>query len=225
MENIKRVRCNTNAFEVGHIQRKRFLMVEWHPFLGLASTIEQQNSPDAAIDTPVLFDAIGFMLSWANNSKSVTRIHVTKGVNNTMTIQYGTPIESNMSGRSISLDALLVERYYNFSPTIIFTASKKADEIIRNCFGVSGEGRFSMDMKFGKVEFGEYGYYMVLEDGRLYQLPILHKDSSYKIYHHLDGNSSVVLDAADVLRNARLNMSDSEAAIVMKQLVKHGYVN
>lgn len=26
MENIKRVRCNTNAFEVGHIQRKRFLI-------------------------------------------------------------------------------------------------------------------------------------------------------------------------------------------------------
>ena len=81
-----------------------------------------------------------------------------------------------------------------------------------------------MDMTFGKVPLGEYGYYLLIENGTVYQVPIINTNSSYKVYRKLNGKTTYMFDAAQILRNAKLQLDDNAAAVVMRQLVKNGYI-
>lgn len=199
---------------------------DWHPLKGLTNTmLEQDDSLEAIVkDVPISISVIGFILSWVNNSKETTRIHITQGNDNQIAICYGSSFELNMSGKEISLASLLVDRYYNYSPSIIFSSNKKADECIRNWFNVGGSGTYSMNLKFGRVYVGDYGYFLLIENGTFYQVPIIHPNSSYKVYYSENGKPSFVFDAADVLRNAKIRLPDEEASKVLRQLIKNGYI-
>lgn len=204
--------------------QKNISLTSWHPFHGLTTTMVQQDASEAYGTTPLWAEAGQFLASWVVNSKSVTRIHVTQGTNKQMTIQYGTPIEQNWSGKSVSLNTLIVNRYYNYSPTIIFTASAKADQCIRQWFNLTGSGKYAMQLTFGKIPYNEYGYYLLIENGTVYQKPIIHANSTYKVYRTLNGKTTYMFDAAQILRNAKLQLPNDAAAVVMRQLVKNGYI-
>lgn len=205
---------------------KDISLTSWHPLKGFTKTmLEQDDSLEAIVNNvPVGLDVVNFVFSWIGNSKEITRIHVTQGNNNNMTIQYGSSIEENLSGKKISLSTLLVQRYYNFSPTMVFSSNTKADECIRNWFNITGSGQYSMELSFGKVNLGEYGYYLMIKNGIVYQVPIINDNSSYKVYRSLNGKTSYMFDAAQLLRNARLQLDDNAAMVVMQQLVKNGYI-
>ncbi len=197
----------------------------WHPLLGLTKTmLEIDDSAEAIVQVPAGLDALNFALSWITNSLEITKIHVTQGKNQKMTIQYGTPIELNVSGKKLSLSTLLVQRYYNFSPTVVFTSDTTADACIRNWFGFTDSGKYGMELSFGRVMVGDYGYYLLVENGMIYQVPIIHESSTYIVYRTLNGKTSALFDAAPLLRCTRSQMKSDDAIVVMRYLVTNGYI-
>lgn len=212
-------------------QEKDLSIRSWHPLNGLTRTmLEQDEIPETDIKLPAgveafntTVDAIGFVLSWVCNSSEVTRIHVTEGTNGQMSIRYGTSIEQNRSGKNMSLAQMLTEAHRGEAAYVLWAASD-ADKCIRNWFGLSGNGKYSMEMSFGKVKYGDYGYALIVENGAIRQIPLIHSDSSYDIYYKENKQAHFVMDAADVLRNTKLPLADDEARTVMIQLVKNGYV-
>lgn len=203
----------------------------WHPLNGLTRTmLEQDEIPESDIKLPsgvesfnTTVDTIDFVLSWVCNSSEVTRIHVTEGTNGLMSIRYGTSIEQNHSGKKMSLAQMLTEAHSGEAGYVLWAASD-ADKCIRNWFGLSGSGKYSMDMTFGKVEYGDYGYALIIENGAIRQIPLIHTDSSYDIYYKENKQTQFVMDAADILRNTKIPLADDEARTVMIQLVKNGYI-
>ena len=117
---------------------------------------------------------------------------------------------------------MLVNRLYAVSPSIVFTANKKADEYIRNWFGLEGDGTYSMELDFGRVQDGDYGYYLMIENGEVYQVPIIHPNTSFKVYYTKDKQTQYIFDATDVLRGTRIKVSDSEK--ILQQLNNNGYI-
>lgn len=212
-------------------QEKDLSIRSWHPLNGLTRTmLEQDEIPESDITLPsgveafnTSVDAIGFVLSWVCNASEVSRIHVTEGSNGLMSIRYGTSIEQNRSGKKMSLAQMLTEAHRGEAAYVLWAASD-ADKCIRNWFGLSGNGKYSMEMSFGKVKYGEYGYALIIENGAIRQIPLIHPDSSYDIYYKENKQTHYVMDAADVLRNTKLPLADDAAHIVMIQLVKNGYV-
>lgn len=205
-------------------QEKDLSVRSWHPLLGLTETmLEQDDSMEALVDVPVKLDTINFVLSWISSSSDVTRIHVTEGTNSQMSIHYGTSIEQNRSGKKISLASMLIERHAGEAAYVLW-ADGDADKCIRNWFGLTGNGRYSMDMTFGKIKYGSYGYALIIENGAVHQIPLIHSDSTYNIYYKENKQWRFVMDAADILRNAKLPMADDEARTLMLQLVANGYV-
>ena len=205
-------------------QEKDLSVRSWHPLLGLTETmLEQDDSMEALVDVPVKLDAINFVLSWIASSSDVTRIHVTEGTNGQLSIHYGTSIEQNRSGKKISLASMLIERHAGEAAYVLW-ADGDADKCIRNWFGLTGNGRYSMDMTFGKIKYGSYGYALIIENGAVHQIPLIHSDSTYNIYYKENKQWRFVMDAADILRNAKLPMADDEARTLMLQLVANGYV-
>ena len=203
---------------------KNISLTSWRPLNGLTQTmLQQDDSLEALVDVPATLDAANFVLSWVSNSKEVTRIRVAKGNNGQMTIRYGTSIEQNRSGRKMSLAQMLTEAHRGEAAYVLWAAGD-ADKCIRNWFGLSGSGKYSMEMTFGKVPLGEYGYYLLIEKGTVYQVPIINVNSSYKVYRKLNGKTTYMFDAAQILRNAKLQLDDNAAAVVMRQLVKNGYI-
>lgn len=205
-------------------QEKDLSVRSWHPLMGLTETmLEQDDSMEALVDVPVKLDAINFVLSWISSSSDVTRIHVTEGTNGQLSIRYGTSIEQNRSGKKISLASMLIERHAGEAAYVLW-ADGDADKCIRNWFGLTGNGRYSMDMTFGKIKYGSYGYALIIENGAVHQIPLIHADSTYNIYYKENKQWSFVMDAADILRNVKLPLADEEARTVMLQLVKNGYI-
>ena len=212
-------------------QEKDLSVRSWHPLNGLTRTmLEQDEIPEFDIKLPsgveafnTSVDAIGFVLSWICNSSEVTRIHVTEGSNGLVSIRYGTSIEQNRSGKKMSLAQMLTEAHSGEAAYVLWAASD-ADKCIRNWFGLTGNGKYSMEMSFGKVKYGDYGYTLIIEDGAIRQIPLIHSDSCYDIYYKENKQTYFVMDAADVLRDTKLPLADDEARIVMVQLVKNGYV-
>jgi len=200
-------------------------MTEWYPLEGLSKTMLETENVEALVDgVPVALDAINFGLSWLNNMKEVTRLRVTSGKDKTVSIKYGESIELDLSGKKTSLSSLLVNRLYAVSPSIVFTANKKADEYIRNWFGLEGDGTYSMELDFGRVQIGDYGYYIMIEDGEVYQVPIIHPNTSFKVYYTKDKQTQYIFDAADVLRRTRIKISETEKEKVLQQLNNSGYI-
>ena len=212
-------------------QEKDLSIQSWHPLNGLTRTmLEQDEIPEYDIKLPsgveafnTSVDAIGFVLSWVCNSSEVTRIHVIEGTNGQMSIRYGTSIEQNRSGKKMSLAQMLTETHSGEAAYVLWAASD-ADKCIRNWFGLSGSGKYSMEMSFGKVKYGNYGYALIIENGAIRQIPLIHSDSSYDIYYKENNQTHYVMDAADVLRNTKLPLADDEARTVMIQLVANGYI-
>ncbi len=182
------------------------------------------DGAEALVSAPVLFDAASFIVSWMGNSQPITALRVATSTDGNMTIEYGTPIENNYSGKHVSLNSIIVDKYYDYSPSIVFTADNRADEWIRNWFGLSGSGKYSMDCEFGKVNIGEFGYKLVFENGELYQAPIIHEGAKINVYYTENGETRLVFDAANILRNTKLKLSDKEAEKVKKQLEDNGYI-
>lgn len=203
----------------------------WHPLNGLTRTMFEQDAiPESKINLPsgvekfnTSVDAISFVLSWISNSSEVTRIHVTEGTNGKISIQYGTSIEQNRSGKKMTLSQMLTDAHQGEAAYVLWAAGD-ADECIRKWFGLSGNGKYSMEMSFGKVKFGDYGYALIIENGAIRQVPLIHPDSTYCIYYKENNQTHYVMDAAEVLRNTKLPLADDEARIVMIQLVKNGYI-
>lgn len=212
-------------------QEKDLSIRSWHPLNGLTrAMLEQDEIPESDIKLPsgveafnTSVDVISFVLSWVCNSNEVTRIHVTEGNNGQVSIRYGTSIEQNRSGKKMSLAQMLTEAHQGEAAYVLWAASD-ADKCIRNWFGLSGNGKYCMEMSFGKVKYGDYGYALVVENGVVCQIPLIHSDSSYDIYYKENNQTYHVMDAADVLRNTKLPFADDGARTVMIQLVANGYV-
>lgn len=226
---------------------KNLNMVEWHPLEGLTSTMMDFASDETLIDispkgvwsksgmlmseptkivstSGTVLDVASFAINWISNSQQITQLKVTSGKDKTLQIDYGSSFELSKSGKKTTLSQLIIDRFYNYSPSIIFTADQKADEYIRNWFGFTGDGKYSMELEFGRVLVGDYGYRLVVENGELYQVPIVHPNSSYKVYYKETGKSAVfVIDAADVLRNIRIKLADDEKKKVLDKLSENGY--
>ena len=198
---------------------------EIHPLLGLTNTMMDLSTDASNMldNVPVALDAFSFACSWLENSVSITQLNVTTSKDDTMSIKYGSSIELNLSGKKTSLSSLLVNKYYNYSPSIVFTANKKADECIRNWFGLSGNGTYSMELDFGKVYVGDYGYYLIYENGEFYQVPIIHEDTTMYVYYKEGKKVTKLFDAASILRGIRIKMSQEEKAKVLSQLKKNGF--
>ena len=116
-------------------------------------------------------------------------------------------------------------KFYSASPSILFTGGSKADEMIRSWFDLDGEGRYSMSMTFGRVLIGDCGYRLILEDGKLYQVPLLHEDTEFRVYYKENGETTYLFDAADLLRNLRIEMPEEEAEKVLARLKEAGYLD
>lgn len=222
-------------------------MVEWHPLEGLTATMMGLSTDETNIDispdgtwtksgnllsrpmeivnqSGTVLDAAGFVMNWVNNSQQITQLKVTTGKDKTIQIDYGSSFELSHSGKKTTLDQLLVDKYYNYSPSIIFSSSDKADELIRNWFGLTGDGKYSMELTFGRVYIGDFGYRLIVENNELYQVPIVHKDSSYKVYYKEKGKKAVfVLDAANILRCTRIKLPEDEKKKVLDKLSENGF--
>ena len=81
-----------------------------------------------------------------------------------------------------------------------------------------------MDLEFGRAYIGDFGYRLIVEDNELYQIPLVHEDSSYKVYYKEKGKDPVfVIDAADILRHTRIKLSEEEKEKVIEKLAENGY--
>lgn len=221
-----------DAISSSKIKQEKDLSVRsWHPLSGLTRTMLEQDEipePDIKLSSDVesfntVVDTIGFALAWACNSSEVTRIHVIEGTNGQMSIRYGASIEQNRSGKKMSLAQMLIEAHPGEAAYVLWAADD-ADKCIRNWFGLSGNGKYSMEMSFGKIKYGDYGYALILENGAIRQIPLIHADSSYDIYYKENKQTYFIMDATDALRNTKLPLADDEAHTIMVQLVKNGYV-
>lgn len=207
-------------------EKKNISISEFNPFMGLTKTMmEIDDGADALVSSPVLFDATSFLIAWMGNSQSVTQLQVTTSVDGNMTIEYGTPIENKYSGKHVSLNSIIVDKFYNYDPIIVFEADDKADQWIRSWFGLEGAGKYAMDCEFGNVYVGEFGYKLVFENGELYQIPIIHEGTKLNIYYKENGESKWLFDAANILRNTKIKLPDEEAEKVLEQLRNNGYIN
>lgn len=217
--------ATTNTIPSSQIRREKDLSVRsWHPLAGITQTmLEQDDSLEALVDVPVKLDAINFVLSWASNSSNITRIHVTEGTNSQISICYGTSIELIRSGKKITYAEMLTEAHRG-NAAYFLRAASDADKSIRSMFGLTGNGTYSMTMNFGKVTYSDYGYAIVIENGAIHQVPLIHPDSTYNVYYKENKKTSFVLDAADILSNVRLPLAEDEARTIMIQLVKNGYI-
>ena len=224
----------TSAIPSSQIKKEKDLSFRtWHPLDGLTKTMMGQEAipKELEIDLPAnveafntKVDVFGFALSWLSNSSNFTRIHVTEGTNGQISIRYGTSIEQIRSGKTITYAQMLTEAHPGEASYVLWAASD-ADKSIRSLFGLTGNGRYSMTMHFGKVKYGDYGYAIVIEDGAVRQVPLIHPDSTYEVYYKENKKNTYVLDAADILRKVRLPMADEEARTLMLQLIANKYVD
>ncbi len=198
---------------------------EIHPFLGFTSAMMELSTDASNMleNVPVALDAFGFVCSWIENSVSITQLKVTTSEDNKMSIKYGSSIELGLSGKKTSLSSLLVDRLYSYSPSIVFNSKDKADECIRNWFGLTGSGKYSMQLDFGRVYVGDYGYYLLYEDGDFYQVPIIHEDTTMYVYYKEGKEVKKLFDAAVLLRGLKIKLPESEKAKVLEQLKKNGF--
>ena len=203
----------------GNVKEKIDMSIaEWRPLHGLTQAMLQTGDLDEN-NIQTIGSAFEFINNWLGNMYEVTRLNVTVGNDDTVAIKYGTPIESGYSGKKVTLDTILVDKYYNLTPSIIFTANSREDELIRGWFDLSGEGTYSMELDFGKVYVGDAGYYLSIENGEVYQIPIIQEDTTMNVYYKEKGeNAQFLFDAADILRNTKIKLSDEEATKVINRL-------
>jgi len=203
----------------GNVKEKIDMSIaEWRPLHGLTQAMLQTGDLDEN-NIQTIGSAFEFINNWFGNMYEVTRLNVTVGNDDTVAIKYGTPIESGYSGKKVTLDTILVDKYYNLTPSIIFTANSREDELIRGWFDLSGEGTYSMELDFGKVYVGDAGYYLSIENGEVYQIPIIQEDTTMNVYYKEKGeNAQFLFDAADILRNTKIKLSDEEATKVINRL-------
>lgn len=229
---VKKAHVSSNIYKTTNIipaenikESKNLNITKWNLLSGFTKTmLELDDSIEALADVPVLLDAAGFVLSFMTNSQEITKLNVVTGYNNAIVIKYGSPIELGHSGKKTTLSSLLVKKYYNYSPSIVFTASKKEDQYIREWFDLNGDGKYYMSLEFGRVNIGDYGYYLLYEDGDLYQVPIIHENTKMKVYYKDKNNTTYLFDAADILRHTKIKLSDEEQKQIIKKLVESGYV-
>lgn len=206
-------------------ERKSINISEFHPLIGLSQTMmETDDSAEALVEVPVALDAANFIISWLHNSQGITQLQVITSNDGKMAIEYGLPIENKYSGQRLSLYTIIVDKFYDYSPSILFTANDKADEMIRSWFGLSGDGKYSMEFNFGKVNIGECGYKLIFENGEMYQVPIIHEGTTMKVYYKEDGQTTEMFDAADILRNTKIKVSEEETKKVLDQLRHNGFI-
>lgn len=197
-------------------------MREWTPLKGLTEAMLNTGGlSDNNAET--LADAFEFVTTWIGNAVEITKLDVTVGKDNTICIKYGESIEKNRSGAEMTLAMMLQEKFYNVNPSILFTQDELADEYIRNWFNLDGEGTYSMIFDFGKIEYGAYGYYLLIDDNDVYQVPIIHPDTTMKVYYKEGKERKLVMDAADILRNTKFELSEEEKEKVLDQLWINGY--
>ena len=170
-------------------------------------------------------NSLAFLTDFGLNAVKVTNLRVIEANDGRLNVEYGDAVEMRYSGKKKTLDAVLVDRYFSSSPSILFTCGCKADELIRAWFDLDGEGRYSMRMTFGRVLIGDCGYRLLIEDGKVYQVPHLHEDTEFLVYYKEDGVSTYLFDAADLLRNLRIEMPEKEAEKVLERLRESGYLD
>ena len=113
-------------------------------------------------------------------------------------------------------------KYGSLSSLVNINASTQEDKLLREWFGLSGNGKYSMELEFGKIFLGDLGYYLSIEDGVAYQVPVINKDTSMKVYYKEIGKESKLLfDAADILRNIKIKLGTEEEKNVLKVLSKY----
>jgi len=197
-------------------------MREWTPLKGLTEAMLNTGGLSEN-NAETIADAFEFVTTWIGNAVEITKLDVTVGNDNTISIKYGESIEKNRSGAEMTLAMMLQEKFYNVNPSILFTQDELADEYIRNWFGLEGEGTYSMVFDFGKIEYGAYGYYLLIEGNNVYQVPIIHPDTTMKVYYKEGKEKKLIMDAAEILRNTKFELSDEEKEKVLDQLWINGY--
>lgn len=60
---------------------------------------------------------------------------------------------------------------------------------------------------------------------KLYQVPHLHEDTEFRVYYSENGEATYLFDAADLLRNLRIEMPEDEAEKVLARLKESGYLD
>ncbi len=204
---------------------KQLNIAEFDPLSALTETLMSNIDDPTTSGLEGIGNGLAFLTDMWSNAVKVTQLRVTEGKDGRLNIDYGDPIELKYSGKKKSLHAVLVDQYFSVSPSIIFTGSKKADEMIRSWFNLDGEGKYSMSMTFGRVYIGDCGYRLIFEGDKIYQVPHLHEDTEFRIYYKEDGKSTYLFDAAELLRNTRFELPKEEAAKVRKRLKESGYLD
>ena len=216
---------------------------EFHPFLGLTTTMSNGELVPDSQHWKILSirssqyerycaqaDAVMFLLDWLYNSSQVTLLRAKIAADGRMNVEYGSALELNYSGKHVSLSEILVDRLYNVNPLIIFTSGEEADTRIRDWFHLDGDGRYSMTLNFGRVNIGDCGYRLYIEDGVMYQVPILHEDTEFNVFFKEEGKtildaSTYLFDAADIMRDTAMELSPEETEKVMAKLREHGLID
>lgn len=207
------------------VREESLTMSEFHPFQGLTEAMMGNVDDPTESGIDAVGNGLAFVSTWLSSSTEITYLYVTQGADGRLNIDYGEAIEMNYSGKKLSLHSVLVN-YYGGSPSVILNGGSMADECIREWFGVDGEGKYSMLLNFGRVYVGDFGYRLILEDGVLYQVPMLHEDTSFQVYYkEKDGDAVCLFDAADILRNTKIRMPDEEAEKILNRLREAGYLS
>ena len=205
-------------------ETKNINITEWKPLEAITEAMIGNVGDPSTNRLDASIDALGFINSFLGNLLTVTNLRVTKAVDSRITIEYGSAIELNYSGKHTSLSQIIIDKYYNYSPSILFEADKREDEMIRSAFNLSGNGKYSMQLEFARVNAGDCGYKLIFEDGVLYQVPIIHEGTKFNIYYTENGETKLLFDAADILRNTRIKVPQDEAEMILQQLRDNGVI-
>ena len=199
-------------------------ITNWKPLNNItkSSVIKTGNWSKNGLGTIKDVSVFSFVDYWLGNSNEVKQLKITVGKDDTVAIRYGSSFEFKYSEKKLGLDSVLSSKYGSLSSLVNINASTQEDKLLREWFGLSGNGKYSMELEFGKIFLGDLGYYLSIEDGVAYQVPVINKDTSMKVYYKEIGKESKLLfDAADILRNIKIKLGTEEEKNVLKVLSKY----
>lgn len=135
-----------------------------------------------------------------------------------MLVRGGTPFESPLAGKTISLASLIAKG----GALDTVTSGDQADELIRKLYpGISGSEKCSMTMTFSSdYEENPYGYsYVIGRDGSVYAQLILHNGTRFEVYQ----GGEYVGDIAPYLSGMLIEVNDETASRILEVLSEYGF--
>ncbi len=134
-----------------------------------------------------------------------------------MLVRGGTPFESPLAGKTVSLASLIAKG----GALDTVTSGDQADALIRKLYPeISGSKKCSMTMTFSSdYEENPYGYsYIIGRDGSVYAQLIFHSGTRFEVYQ----GGEYVGDIAPYLSGMLIEVNDETASRILEVLSEYG---